>query len=86
MNCSRIDDLMSKSISPGRVRSDGYLTSPRSYGVYRVIGAQREGREFRFGNHPIRQRELINQYGGARLEALFLERPLAVELARLLNE
>lgn len=86
MSRSQINDLLSRAIGPGQVRPDGYLTSPRTFGVYRVTGARREGREFRFGNHPVRQRELIQQYGGARLEALYLERSLAELLARLLND
>ena len=82
---SRIDDLLGKSISPSRVRPAGTLTVPASYGVYRVTGSRREGREYRFGNHPIRGQELVNQYGGASLVALFLERELAKELSDLLN-
>jgi hypothetical protein len=78
-------DLLALSISPSKVSVVGTLTVPRSFGVYRVTGARREGRLYRFGNHPIRQQELISQYGGASLEALFTERKLAEELASLLN-
>ena len=78
-------DLLAKAISPSQVRSDGSLTIPRTFGVYRLTGSRREGRWYRLGNHPVRQQELINQYGGAELVALFLERPLAEALAGLLN-
>lgn len=82
---SRIDDLRARAITSTSVRVVGTLTVPRSYGVYRVTGCRREGREYRYGNHPIRGQELINQYGGASLVALFLERDLAKNLANLLN-
>ena len=85
MNNSRISALIALSISPSQVRPDGTLTRPRSFGVYRLTGAAHQGRLYRFGNHPIRQHELVNQYGSATLESLFFERKLAEELASLLN-
>lgn len=85
MSDARQKSILAMSISPSMVRADGNLTIPRKFGVYRVTGSRREGRLFRFGNHPVRHTELVNQYGGASLEALFTERPLAEELARLLN-
>jgi hypothetical protein len=42
-------------------------------------------RRFRFGNHPIRQRELESEFSDAGVVALFLERAFAEELACLLN-
>jgi len=85
MSDGRKRDLLALSIAPSQVRAAGTLTIPKSFGVYRVTGARRDGRLYRFGNHPIRQHELINQYGGASLEALFTERKLAEDLASLLN-
>jgi len=85
MSEGRKRGLLALSISPSQVRVVGALTVPRSFGVYRVTGARRKGRLYRFGNHPIRQQEVINQYGGASLEALYTERKLAEELASLLN-
>jgi hypothetical protein len=73
------------SISARSVRPHGIYTTPRTYGVYEVPGSDASGRSFRFGNHPIRQRELVRDYGRATLVELFTERALAVELARLLN-
>ena len=86
MNASRKSELRAVAISASSVRSDGTLTTPRSFGVYRIGGSARGTRLFRFGNHPIRQHELIREFGVARLEALFLERVLASELASLLNK
>ena len=85
INKRRVGDLLSLAISPSSIRADGTLTSPRTFGVYRIAGNPSGTKLYRFGNHPIRQIELVNEFGGASLEALFLERPLAEELARRLN-
>lgn len=85
MSSQRKRELLALAIGVRDVREAGPLTMPRSFGVYRVSGARRSGRLFRFGNHPVRQRELIAEYGGANLEALFAKRHLAEELAGLLN-
>jgi len=85
MNAGRKNELRALAISESSVRPDGTLTIPRSFGVYRIGGTARGTRLFRFGNHPVRQHELIREFGVARLEELFSERVLASELARLLN-
>lgn len=85
MASTREEELLSLAIAPSAVRDDGPLTLPRSFGVYRLTGNRKSGRMYRFGNHPVRQRELIAEYGGASLEALFLKRSLAEELASLRN-
>jgi len=86
MSHNRKSDLLALSIDPTQVRPNGTLTLPRTFGVYRLTGPRRHGRIYRFGNHPIRHQELINQHGGASLMALYTERRLAEELAALLNE
>jgi hypothetical protein len=53
--------------------------------VYRVTGNLNWGRKYRFGNHPVRQHELLRDYGNAHLEALFESRSNAKALARVLN-
>ena len=85
MNTGRIQELLALSIDASRLRADGNLTLPRSYGVYRLTGSRKSGRLHRFGNQPVRLQELIRDFGGASLEALFTERTHAVELASLLN-
>jgi hypothetical protein len=85
MNAGRTKELLALSISPSAVRANGNLTIPRSYGVYRLTGSKRSGRLHRFGNHPVRLQELIRDYGGASLEALFTNRKHAEELASLWN-
>jgi len=75
-----------KSIDPSSVRSDGRYTIPRTWGVYQVERLL-EGKRFRFGNHPVRQQELIRQYGEAKLVGgLYEARIDAEEAANLLNE
>jgi hypothetical protein len=74
-----------KSIDPSSVKSDGRYTSPRTWGVYQVECLP-EGKRFRFGNHPVRQQELIRQYGEAqRVGRLYEARIDAKEAAYRLN-
>lgn len=84
---SHIKELLQQSISLATVSPNGKLTSPRSWGVYEIEGSALDSRarRFRFGNHPIRQQELIAEYGSAKLLALFSTRGIAIELADLLN-
>jgi hypothetical protein len=85
MNNSRRNELLAKAIELITLKVDGIYTSPRTYGVYRLTGKAKSGREFRFGNHPIRKAELINEYGGAEVVAVFLSRQDAQELASIEN-
>jgi hypothetical protein len=86
MDSGRRGELLRKSISLASVRIDGSYTVPRSYGVYRLSASKDRGCEYRFGNHPVRQQELVRDYGAAPLEALFADRDDAWELARILND
>lgn len=77
--------LEQKTNSPHAVRPDGALTSPRSYGVYRVPVSVGGSRRVRYGNHPVRMTELERQFGSCQLCHLFLHRGDAVAMAGLLN-
>lgn len=66
--------IIQRAISPRSVRADGPLTSPQSYGVYKLPEASGATRRFRFGNHPVRMRELELEYGSCKLEHLFRTR------------
>ena len=77
-----LDSVLARAINPIRVRPDGHLTSPRSYGVYLLPAAHKSTRRVRFGNHPVRQRELEAQYGSTRLLHLFLSRQDAETAAK----
>jgi hypothetical protein len=83
--------ILSRAIDPNSVRDDPSspgLTIPRSYGVYDTASRFRSscGSRFRFGNYPIRMRELAHEQGQATLIALFQDREDAKSLADLLNE
>ena len=78
-------DLISRAVAPARVRPDGNLTMPRTFGVYELPARPGATRRFRLGNHPIRQSELHREFGGCKLLYLFLQRADAVQLASLLN-
>jgi hypothetical protein len=82
--------LLSRAIDPNSVHDDPSspgLTTPRSYGVYDIASLHRTscGRRFRYGNHPVRMRELAHEYGQATLIALFRDRDDAKSLADFLN-
>lgn len=81
-----IEHIITRAISPSSVRPDGWLTAPRSYGVYRIPSAAGSMRSFRFGNYPVRQKELEREFGSCKLEYLFTDRDdaeaVALTLAR----
>jgi hypothetical protein len=80
-----IEHILTRAVSPSHVRmNDGGLTSPRSYGVYHIPSSADSTRSFRFGNHPVRQRELERDFGSCKLEYLFLDRADAEAVARAL--
>jgi hypothetical protein len=85
MDNSRKNELLAKVIKSTAFKIVGTLTRPRTYGVYRLKGNANSGRSFRFGNHPIRQRELINEHGTAEVIAVFFDRRDAEELASIEN-
>jgi hypothetical protein len=81
-----LQTIIARAISPSSVQPDGWLTSPRSWGVYRVPSSAGSTRRFRFGNHPVRQRELEREFGSCKLEHLFATREDARTVALALEE
>lgn len=79
-----IEHIIARAISPFSVRPAGRLTSPRSYGVYRIPSSAGSTRSVRFGNHPVRQRELERGFGSCKLEYLFLAHEDAEVVAKSL--
>ncbi len=61
-------------------------TSPRTYGVYEIVVRGLNTKRYRYGNHPIRQTELIREHGSVRCLALYFDRSLAKQLATALNQ
>ncbi len=80
-----IEHIIQRAINPSTVRSDGCLTDPRSYGVYRIPSTAGSTRSFRFGNHPVRMRELEAEFGSCELEHLFRSREDAKAVALALS-
>ena len=82
---SKLNGVLARAIAPGDVRDDGTLTDPRSYGVYALDLTRSHGRRFRFGNHPVRMRELETEFVSCRLLHLFLVRDDAEQVCEHLN-
>ncbi len=78
--------LLSLAVAPHTLSADGALTDPRSFGVYDLESPPAGVMRYRFGNHPVRMRELIAEHPQVRLLATFLNRHDAQALARLLRE
>lgn len=86
MNQARVRDLLGKTVEPGALRPAGLYTQPASWGVYEIaLSSPTPTRRYRFGNHPVRQLELQREFGAVKVIAQFTARPLAEELAALLN-
>lgn len=87
INSEAAKSILKYAVLPTSVIPDGIYTKPKTWGVYEIEPptSDRSTRKFRIGNHPIRQRELENEFGTATPLALFPSRSLAEELERLLN-
>lgn len=83
---ARVNELVAKGIDASTLASDGSYTKPRSWGVYEINPPRVTAtRLYRLGNHPIRQRELEQEFGKVKVVQIFTSRTLAEELAKLLN-
>ena len=85
MNNAHLQALLANAIEPSSVVISGQYTSPRTWGVYEIDASHEATSRFRMGNHPVRQQELVREFGKAQLLYLFTSRPLALQLAALLN-
>lgn len=81
-----LTNVVVRAISPATVRIKGTLTSPRTFGVYELPPMASTTSRFRFGNHPVRQRELEAEFGAVKRIYLFLSREDARTVSGLLNE
>ena len=82
---SNLDAILARAIHSADVRPDGPLTQPRSFGVYELPTNHGSTRQYRIGNHPVRQRELQAEHGKANLLHLFRSRKDAASVAAALN-
>lgn len=88
---NEIKELEARMVSSSSLSKSAqfpYLTSPRSFGVYRIVkpASGYTGRKYRLGNHPIRMNELEREFENVELEGLFLDREDAQRYASLLNQ
>lgn len=60
-------------------------TLPRSYGVWELPNDSC-GKKYRFGNNPVREKELVKKHGSVKLIGLYLSRESARNQANKLNE
>jgi len=78
------------TVDPRMVRIDpknSNYTVPRTWGLYRLDAGQKNvGRVFRYGNHPVRQKELEREFGAVTLIALYFDREQAREEALRRNK
>ena len=84
---SEKEKLLSKSISENTVRinpNNKNYTIPRTFGIYEILNTNNSKR-YRFGNHPVRENELIEEFENVKRIGLFLEREDAKALAGFLN-
>ncbi len=82
------EHFLSKSISEDSIRIDTEnknYTVPSSFGVYEVPSTT-NGKRYRFGNHPVRENELIREFENVKRIGLFFNREDAKNLADLLNK
>lgn len=82
---AQIDVLISRSVDTGLFPINGIYTNPKSYGVYELINTLDINKKYRHGNHPIRLKELVREFGDCKVTATFLNRADAILLTQLLN-
>lgn len=86
-----VESLMKRTINSRQLSPDGIYTSPRSHSVYRLVSTRDVGKKYRYGNHPIRLRELVREvhehdpFGRCEIVGIFLRKEEARSLAQLLN-
>ena len=74
-------------ITPSNTRADPSnpnWTKPRTFGVWELPPGS-GGKRYRFGNYPVRGKELVHEYGAAKLIELYTSRLAARSHAAKLN-
>jgi len=84
------EQLMAKAVNPKHYQVDpdnAQWTKPGTWGTYIIPDEFVYGRKrkYRYGNYPVRMKELERDYGSVKLEALFENRDDAKSLADLLE-
>ena len=79
--------MNSDEVTPDKLKAhpnNKNWTTPRSFGVWELPDKS-SGKKYRFGNNPVRETELVTEFGSAKLLALYLSRESAREHANKLN-
>ena len=76
-------EIAERSVLPDPKNSR--YTVPRSYGVYQLPSSKRATKLFRYGNHPVRLKELQREFGSAQLVGLYKKRESAIQRAKYEN-
>lgn len=82
------ESLLAKAVPKQSVRIDPNnknYTNPRTYGVYEIVDTTNSKR-FRYGNHPVRENELIREFENVKQCALFPKREDAKAYSDYLNQ
>lgn len=84
------EQLMTKAVNPKHYKADPAnhdWTTPRTWGTYSIPDKFVYGRKkkYRYGNYPVRMREIEDDFGSVELIALFEDRDDAKVLAGLLE-
>jgi hypothetical protein len=80
--------LMAKSVEPKHYQIDSAnrnYTKPRTWGVFAIPDKSATRKKYRFGNYPVRQRELEKEFRLVEFIALFEKRDDAEALINLLE-
>lgn len=76
-----------EQVSPSQLRphpQNPNWTMPRSWGVWE-LPQRATGKRYRFGNNPVREKELTAEFGKVTLVALYTDRLAAMSHAAQLN-
>ena len=82
-----VDQLLSKAISEHSFQinpKNKNYTIPKTFGVYE-IDTSANVKKFRYGNHPVREIELLREFGNVKKRGIFLNRDEAKALSDYLN-
>ena len=83
----RAETMKSEPVDPKSLKIDPNnknWTLPKSWGVWETPALE-DGSAYHEGNYPVREKELIREYGEAKLVALYLDKASAVEHKAELN-
>lgn len=79
--------MKSSETSPAKLRphpQNPNWTKPRSWGVWE-LPVDASGKQYRYGNNPVREKELTSEFGKVTCLAIYTDRVAAMAHATRLN-